>query len=69
MFWEDILSRNMLYSKENEEMKIVNKELKEELEKAKEKIDKFDQEHQDGLEREKKAIEDAKTMKEEIEEY
>lgn len=52
MFWEDILSRNMLYSEQNYQLKETKTELTASLKEASERIDKFDQEHKDGLERE-----------------
>ena len=66
MFWEDVLSRNMMLSEQNDELRATKVELTAELEEANARIDKFDQEHEDGIKREKKALEDAKALEEEV---
>ena len=66
MFWEDVLSRNMMFSEQNDELRATKVELTAELEEANARIDKFDQEHEDGIKREKKALEDAKALEEEV---
>ena len=51
MFWEDVLSRNMMFQEHNDQLLENKAETAKQLKAATLRIAKFDEEHKEGVDR------------------